>query len=157
MGSSDLSSRNNVPLAVIPERGKVFNDSDPPVIKEPWNILSEHVSGSKYANGTGELGPEPTGVVFAFALAGDGDWLAGESSADEVNRGQASSAAIPERLFTPPHFLTLAFTLLRLLLPTPATASIAEGVGNWTPFHLREEVVDVSPSGDVWPMFGKDS
>jgi hypothetical protein len=78
-------SRYAIPFRVIPERGKVLNDSDSPVSKEPWNVLSEDVAGSKYANGTGELGPEPASVVFAFALAGVADGLAGEASADEVN------------------------------------------------------------------------
>jgi hypothetical protein len=43
------------------------------------------VAWSKYANGSGDLGPEPAGVGLEESLSGDADGLAGESCGDPVD------------------------------------------------------------------------
>jgi hypothetical protein len=78
-------SRNAVPLRVIPERGQVGDDVLESSTKESCDVLHEDVSGFQYANGAGELGPEPAGIVGAEPLACIGDWLARESSGQNVN------------------------------------------------------------------------
>jgi hypothetical protein len=49
------------------------------------DILSHDPSGPNHANDSGELWPEPTVVFVSFPFTSATDWLAWESSADEVN------------------------------------------------------------------------
>jgi hypothetical protein len=61
---ADGRCRNAVPLRVIPERGQVpENLAERSAIvdsQEVSDVLHEDEAGSKLANGSRELGPEPT-------------------------------------------------------------------------------------------------
>jgi hypothetical protein len=77
--------RNNLPLRVVPHLGQSRDDNVESSLDESGDVLHEDVAGSKVANNSGELGPEPARVFLRETLAGEGDGLAGEASADEVD------------------------------------------------------------------------
>jgi hypothetical protein len=55
--------------------------------KEAWHVLHEHPSGPRTANNAGELSPQARASTFnTFSLSGEADILAGETSADEIDR-----------------------------------------------------------------------
>lgn len=64
-----------------------------------WNVLDDDVSRSKLANNPSELGPKTrAGAVDPGSLAGDGEVLAGEASADEVDGGEVMGANLSDIL-----------------------------------------------------------
>jgi len=82
--------RNTLPFSSVPEGGqgpKNFSHELPSVDgKEAWDVLHKDVAGSKVPNDSSELGPEPAVIGPSSSLAGDGDRLTWEASADEVDR-----------------------------------------------------------------------
>ena len=89
--------RNNLPLRVIPHLGQVANDKVESSLDESGDVLHEDVAGSKVANNSGELGPEPARVFLRETLTGETDGLAGESSGDEVD-SLCASVDVPDVL-----------------------------------------------------------
>jgi len=85
VGGADGSSRYAIPFKVVPARGQIGGNSSEAGSKEPWDVLQQHKPGSKYANASEELGPEPSFVVLSSASSGDTDGLAGEPAANEVD------------------------------------------------------------------------
>jgi hypothetical protein len=94
VGSTCRGSRYNSPPCVIPQRGKACNDfegwtrGDDGSIRLNWRsdlvgIFQEHDTGSKFANNSGKLRPEPALVGCPFALACSADWLAGKSAKND--------------------------------------------------------------------------
>jgi hypothetical protein len=79
-------ARNNRPLRIEPERGKVAKDSSEAPNSNGPSVLHDDEAWSKYPNASGELGPE-TGLLTSNAgpLAGVADVLAGETSADDID------------------------------------------------------------------------
>lgn len=55
VGRSDCGGRNNRPLRVEPHLGQVPENGAHSSRKQPWDVLHEHVAGSKLANETGVL------------------------------------------------------------------------------------------------------
>ena len=97
VGCPELTSGKARPLRVIPCLGQVSeNSSDrrpvPPLAfpgEERGHVLHEDVAGSKLANESGELGPKTrAGAVDPGALAGGREVLAGEATAEDVDRGE---------------------------------------------------------------------
>jgi hypothetical protein len=79
-------SRYAVPLRIKPDLGKVSEYLVQPSSKQRCDVLHDDVAGSNLANNSGVLGPETrASALNSCALACDGDILAGESAADEVN------------------------------------------------------------------------
>jgi hypothetical protein len=89
------ASRYAVPLCVVPERGQVPENVAKPPSKEPWDVLHEHVAGSKKANETGVFGPHPSLVCLGELEAGGTDGLAGEASAENIDCWGLESSDIP--------------------------------------------------------------
>jgi len=52
-------SSDNRPFTIIPERGKVFNDSDTSFIKDIWRVFSDDVLWSNFANNSPHFSPQP--------------------------------------------------------------------------------------------------
>lgn len=58
--------------------------------KEPWHVFHDDVSGSKYANGSGELKPELGPLSLEHeSFPGDGEVGAGEPADEDVDRREA--------------------------------------------------------------------
>lgn len=79
----------HAPLRIEPERGQVTEqppESDS-ISKESCDVLHEHVPRSYLANHVEEPRPSPPLVSDPTAAARRGEWLAGETSGDHVNRG----------------------------------------------------------------------
>ena len=57
MRRTNGGSRYNVPLRVIPERGKVSENAGKSASPQSPDVFHEHEAGSKLANQTGELSP----------------------------------------------------------------------------------------------------
>jgi hypothetical protein len=74
-----------LPFRIEPEGGQIPENVAHSSSKEPWDVLHEDVSGSKYANDAGELGPEPAFVGLGKLLPGLADGLTGEAAADEID------------------------------------------------------------------------
>jgi hypothetical protein len=102
MGGSDVGSRYNFPFRVIPDRGKISKHSVKPSTKEHWDVLHNHVAGSKLANDSEHLGPESAALsVDSDSLASNGNILAGETACDDINGPEivlSAIADIPEAL-----------------------------------------------------------
>ncbi len=81
---------DNVVFRRPPARGQVvedFGERGPAVdAKETRDVLDEQPSGAASDGDAPDLGPEPSGVVDAAALAGDAGALAGETCSDEIHR-----------------------------------------------------------------------
>ena len=85
MGGTNGVSWKAVPLRVIPERGQVPENVAHPPVKEPCDVLHEHVARSKLANESGEFGPEPTFVGLGESSAVLADGLARKASAENID------------------------------------------------------------------------
>jgi len=75
----------SVPLRIIPERGKVSENSAKPPSKQSCDVLHDDESGSYLANDASVLEPEPRSFAGeASALSRRADVLAWEPAADDV-------------------------------------------------------------------------
>jgi hypothetical protein len=75
-----------VPLRVIPERGQVPENGSDASPEKRGDILHDDVAGAKLANETGVLDPEAAALTREpRAFASNGDILAGEAAANNVN------------------------------------------------------------------------
>jgi hypothetical protein len=90
--------RNTLPLCIVPEGGQGpenFCHALPSVDgKEAWDVLHKDVAGSKVANDSSELGPEPAVIGLASPAASDRDGLAGEAATDEVDGREVLRRAV---------------------------------------------------------------
>jgi len=74
-----------IPLRIVPAGGQVPENVSHPSNKETWDILHEDVTGSYRANASGKFGPEPSVVGRPQSSSSEGDGLAGEAPADEID------------------------------------------------------------------------
>lgn len=82
---SDLRCRESRPVRIEPCCGQVpENVSDESPSNETWNVLQDDVTGSSQQNGSGDGGPEPTGIFGAEAESGDAGGLAGKPGSDDI-------------------------------------------------------------------------
>jgi hypothetical protein len=72
-------------LEVVPQSGKGSNDSGAAESKQPCDVLQDHDSGSKNANGVGDVGENGPLIVASQALPGMGKWLAWKPGAHDVD------------------------------------------------------------------------
>jgi hypothetical protein len=92
---TDIVSSQHTPSDTVPERGQVTDDlaevaSSIPA-KEPWHVLSEHVSGSNLAHHFGELRPKIAVVGTPPALSCERERLAGKASRNHVRNASVLS------------------------------------------------------------------
>ena len=85
MRRSKRLRRKHLPFRIVPERGQVCEYVSHSPKKETRHVFHDDETGSKCANGTGELGPEPAFICLRLALAGLTDRLAGKPTADDFN------------------------------------------------------------------------
>jgi hypothetical protein len=92
---ADGGSRYAVPLRVIPARGQLAENTSKPSSQESCNVLQHNDSRSKRANDA-EGVEEETGAraVEAGSVAGDGEVLAGEAAADDVDGVESPRALV---------------------------------------------------------------
>jgi len=78
---------NAVPFSIVPALGKVSeHSSHVSVSKETWDVLHEHVAGSKVANGSDVFRPEPGSCsINACAFPGEAEVLTGEAPAQKID------------------------------------------------------------------------
>ena len=112
-------SRYAVPFRVIPDLGKVSENTVKAPSKQSCDVLHDDVAGSYLANETGELAPQSRpGAIDAVAASGGGDVLTGKTSADNINWSVLDGArGLPVR------------TTLNNSPRPPLSASDARGVG----------------------------
>jgi len=92
MRCADIGSSQHCPPAVIPERGKVGEDSHESPSNEGWAVLHEHVARSNLAHDARHVAPQAGAfAINACALAGDRDVLAGKPARYDVNNASPSA------------------------------------------------------------------
>lgn len=85
--------RNTIPFRIIPARGQVSEYNVQPSRKQRCDVLHEYVSGSKLANDPGKLSPQAgTFACNSGSFSGIANILAGEASADEIDRREIVSS-----------------------------------------------------------------
>jgi hypothetical protein len=77
VGSAGVGRSYKPPPRVVPQGGKVTEDSDESQPKVVCDVLQQHMSGSKYPNGTGDVGPEVSLIRFSELQAGRRERLTG--------------------------------------------------------------------------------
>ncbi len=92
MGSPEGSSADNLPLRIEPEGGKVDQQISQSGRPQSLHVFDDSEGGSKLGKNSCKLWPEPAFVLLRFARTGNGDWLAGESSADEIDSRESCSS-----------------------------------------------------------------
>jgi len=87
---TNVGSRYAVPFCIVPDLGQVSENSAKPSAlvsrKQRWDVLHDRVARCHLANNSGEVGPESRAFGVDSGLSpSDGEVLAGESSANNVN------------------------------------------------------------------------
>jgi hypothetical protein len=85
MRGANVGRGEQTPLRIEPEVGKVAKDLGEPKAKVAGDVLKEDEAGLALLNDPSHVGPEVPFVLLAEPFAGDGEWLARVSGADEVN------------------------------------------------------------------------
>lgn len=85
MRRADLGRRKQIPLRIEPELGQVREDGSEAAPNKSGDVLQEDEARSHLANDASDVGPEPPLVGGAAALAGGGEWLAGEARSDAIH------------------------------------------------------------------------
>lgn len=94
---ASIGRREHAPLRIEPHRGQVAeNCSKPSSNKEARDVLQEDVAGSHVANDAGDVGPYPSLVVEAPALAGCAPGLAGEAGGDHPDTCEQRGVQVGE-------------------------------------------------------------
>lgn len=90
---TDIGSTQHCPSAVIPERGKVAEDSPQASSNEGWAVFHEHVLRSNVANDARHVDPKSGALaVDACAFAGERYVLAGKAARYDVNTPSPSQS-----------------------------------------------------------------
>jgi len=90
---ADGGSWYTVPDSIIPERGKVSENSSKPGTKETWHVFHDDELGSYFANKSGVLTPQTRSRTFdASALASVGKVLAREAAGEDGDVGDTVSS-----------------------------------------------------------------
>jgi hypothetical protein len=79
MGRTNGARRKSNPFRIKPHAGKITEDAIPSQGKQPWRIFHEHVAGSKYANHSREMRPEPARITGSLTPTGKRYWLTGST------------------------------------------------------------------------------
>jgi hypothetical protein len=86
MGSTGVASAHNSPSRVIPQSGKVSNDSKSAPKSKVWRVFHEDEAGSSFANDSGHLFPESASRTFEARLGPRrADVLAREAASDDIH------------------------------------------------------------------------
>jgi len=92
---ADGTSRDTVPDSIIPDLGKVSENSVHPETKQAWDVLQEDEAGSYLASQSFDLRPETRPCTFeASALASETDVLARETSGEDIAGNSVSSKSV---------------------------------------------------------------
>ena len=87
MAGSELASSKTSPYPHIPESGQFSDHSSHSVVnKQAWDVLNEHVSGSKLPNETGVFKPKTAASrLNASLFSCVAEVLTGKAAADEID------------------------------------------------------------------------
>jgi len=87
VGGSDIGCGYSSPFRIIPEFGKVSENSIHSSNKQAWDVFHKHVSGSYFANESGIFTPQSTASPFfqAGSLAGYGYILAWKPTGQHIH------------------------------------------------------------------------
>jgi hypothetical protein len=153
VGCANVPGSEHCPFRIEPERGKVSEDDVESSSKEPWDVLSDDVAGSKKANESGELGPEPPLVGLRESLTGETDGLAGEAAGEHVDSGCVGSDGADVAVtgdVGPVAGEDAAAPRVELALPGDVHPSSFESEVDAA--DAREEAADIHPASPVMPM-----
>src|SRR5690348_3417609 len=142
MRGADVCRRHAIPFRVVPARGQVSEYlGHASSSKEPWDVLHERVAGSKKANESSKLWPEPSLVGGSSAPSSQADGLAWESARKYVDGARLGCLTAASRR-TVRHF------------PSPAARPAISGrIGPPPPVSgVGQKRRDVLVAGDVWPV-----
>jgi hypothetical protein len=76
------------PLRIEPERGKVDQHISQTSRSQSWHVFGDDDARASLLDDAPEFGPQPSFVGLRSPSSSDGDGLAGESSADDINGRQ---------------------------------------------------------------------
>jgi hypothetical protein len=89
---SDSTSRNNKRPRGVADGFQVSQHIVECQRDETSNVFTNDPSGSRECNNSAHLRPEVTVVFLGFLVTGDAEGLAGEASADEINRSEPTQS-----------------------------------------------------------------
>jgi hypothetical protein len=93
MRGTHVACAKSRPLRIVPELGKVSENSACSPSKESCDIFNDHVLRSKLANDSSKLEPQSAPrALEPGAFAGHADILTGESAADEIDGSESCRA-----------------------------------------------------------------
>jgi hypothetical protein len=165
VGRPELSSRHDRPLRGIPHFGQVSeNSSDRRPLptfafagEEGRHVLHDDVGGSKLANDPGELGPKTrAGAIEPGSSPGTGEVLAGEATADEVDRREVLRSD-PADVLESLRSWEVALEdrpAVGVLLDLPCDPHPAALEAEVEPADAREERPDIHPALPSWDAPG---
>jgi hypothetical protein len=88
-----VGSRYNAPSRIVPQRGKVANDSDPSPNSEHWRVFHEDEARLYLANNSPHFAPESAFLAFdPSPFSGAGDVRAGKAARNDVNNSSPRAA-----------------------------------------------------------------
>jgi hypothetical protein len=95
---ADGGSGENIPLRIVPERGKVAEDPIGAGAEQSGDVLDEHRARADFADDPRVLAPEPRpSSGKTSALPGNTEVLAREAPADDVDGlGRSDGPDVPE-------------------------------------------------------------
>jgi hypothetical protein len=86
MGRTHIGCGYNLPFRIIPDAGKVADNSSKPSMNEHWYVLNECVSGSYSANEPEHFKPKTRPFTFyTLPLASHTDVLTGKTASEQIN------------------------------------------------------------------------
>jgi len=78
-------SRDTVPFRIVPDLGKINEDTGKTLPVESRHIFDNNELGKKNTNNSFEFRPKPSRITFTFPFSRKRNWLAGESPADNID------------------------------------------------------------------------
>ena len=84
MRRADLCRREQARRRRVAQSPKLSQDGFEAEGDVPGDVFEEHPFGTAFPDDAGDIGPQVTGIVGAFALSGRAEGLAGVSSEDGV-------------------------------------------------------------------------
>lgn len=114
VASACFSRREQARFCAVAQFAKACRDFGKSQIEVPLDVLCEDDARPRLIDDPGDLGPQVPGIVFAAALAGAAEWLAGITGREDMNAAAPRSAiegsqvipdkrAIQGRVFHPRH------------------------------------------------------
>ena len=86
MGRTQIGCGYNLPFRIIPDLGKIADNSSKPSMKEHWYVLNECVAGSYSANEPEHFKPKTRPfTLYTLPFTGRTDVLTGKAASKQIN------------------------------------------------------------------------